>query len=101
MPRFYLQPTQNDFFDFEPQSARAHTPNGNLLSAPLEIDNPAIVRILDFEIGAKTGLLVCVFSRLIEITSVSPLPVGLTLTTMIGLSFSEVAQLVAFRTSSP
>jgi hypothetical protein len=81
------------FFDFEPQSARAHTSNGNLLSAPLEIDSPAIVQILDFRIGAKTSLLVRVFSRLIEITSVSPLSVGLTQTTMIGLSFPELHSL--------
>jgi hypothetical protein len=51
------------------------------------------MRILDFRIGAKTGLLVHVFSRLIEITPVFPLSVGLTQTTMIGLSFPELHSL--------
>jgi len=64
-----------------------------LLSVPLEINSPAIVRILDFRIGAKAGLLVGVFSRLIGFTSVSPLSVGLTQTTMIGLSFPELHSL--------
>jgi hypothetical protein len=64
-----------------------------LLSVPLEINSPVVVRILDFRIGAKIGLLVRVFSRLIEITSVFPLSVGLTQTTMIGVSFPELHSL--------